>query len=95
VPEAPFMLFLAGAQTSSDLHSAVARRRRESAKVGREGNGVKPAAVAYERREASTLFISHIWLYRNRLRLFVLEKTACQAVGWTRRKTFILDEWGG
>jgi hypothetical protein len=60
-----------------DLDRAVARCGREPAKVGREGNGVNPAAVA----QAGTLFISHIWLYRNRIRLFVLEKTACEAAG--------------
>jgi len=78
---APEHLQVLAAAPVLDLDSAVARRRREPAKVGREGNGVNPAAVAYGRRQAGTLFISHIWLYRNRLRLFVLEKTACETAG--------------
>ena len=67
-----------------DLDRVIVRRRREPARVAREGYGRNSTAVALERLQASTPLIAHRWLYRNRLWLFILEKTSCQAAGWTK-----------
>src|SRR5271156_2030833 len=82
-----------------DLDRAVVRRRREPCRVVREGDRVDRTAMALERLQAGTPFISHSRLYRDPLRLFLLEKTPCQAAGWAEQecrriclKRIVLDD---
>src|SRR2546423_411835 len=69
-----------------DLDCAVVRCRCESCRVVREGDRLDRTAVALERLQAGTPFISYSRLHRDPLRLFLPEKNPYQAARRTEHE---------